>query len=95
MSVREAVSLTDARKAGTEVSVGLAMPSPPSLILVVVGHDNCVPDWSMKNGLLHFPLLLDPCFLAFYTTIAFKLGCETGYQGYSDSRKNLCPCHRH
>ena len=76
MSVREAVSLTDARKAGAEVSVGLAMPSSPSLN---TGRDNYVPDWSMKDGLLHFPLLLDPCFLAFYTTIAFKLGCVTGY----------------
>ena len=26
----------------------------------------------LNIGLLHFPLLLDPCFLAFYTTIAFK-----------------------
>ena len=26
----------------------------------------------LNIGLLHFPLLLDSCFLAFYTTIAFK-----------------------
>ena len=26
----------------------------------------------LNIGLLHFPLLLDPCFLAFYTTVAFK-----------------------
>ena len=30
MSVRKAVNFTDARNAGAEVSVGLAMPSPPS-----------------------------------------------------------------
>ena len=26
----------------------------------------------LNIALLHFPLLLNPCFLAFYTTIAFK-----------------------
>ena len=26
----------------------------------------------LNIGLFHFPLLLDPCFLPFYTTIAFK-----------------------
>ena len=30
LSVREAVSFTDTKKAGADVSVGLAMPSTPS-----------------------------------------------------------------
>ena len=47
MEVRGAVSFTDARKAGVDLSVGLAMPSPPSW---TVGQDSYVPDWSMKGG---------------------------------------------
>ena len=49
MSVRGAVSFTNARKAGADVSVGLPMPSPPSRTGRASSY---VPDWSMKDGLL-------------------------------------------
>ena len=47
MSVREAVSFTDARK---DVSVGLAICPVP--LVGLAGQDSYVPEWNMKDGLL-------------------------------------------
>ena len=53
MSVSEAVIITDARKAGAEVQWDWLCPVP---LVRLVGQDNYVPDWSMKDGLLRLVL---------------------------------------